>query len=56
MVIEDDIVIVLGLAGSMSTAGQWTLVNWIIKKMFVDVIVSIGANVSEDIVDAMRFG
>ena len=56
MVKEDDLVIVLGLAGSMSTAGQWTLINWLIKNRFVDVIVSTGANVSEDIVDAMGLG
>ena len=56
MVKEEDLVIILGLAGSMSTAGQWTLVNWLIKNRFVDVIVSTGANVSEDIVDAMGFG
>ena len=56
MVKEDDLVIVLGLAGSMSTAGQWTLVNWLIKNRFVDVIVSTGANVSEDIIDAMGLG
>ena len=56
MVKEDDLTIVLGLAGSMSTAGQWTLVNWLIKNRFVDVIVSTGANVSEDIVDAMGLG
>ncbi|MFA5364682.1 MAG: deoxyhypusine synthase family protein [Candidatus Bathyarchaeia archaeon] len=56
MIKEDDLVIVLGLAGSMSTAGQWTLVNWLIKNRFVDVIVSTGANVSEDIVDAMGLG
>lgn len=56
MIKEEDLVIVLGLAGSMSTAGQWTLVNWLIKNRFVDVIVSTGANVSEDIVDAMGLG
>jgi len=56
MVKEEDLVIILGLSGSMSTAGQWTLVNWLIKNRFVDVIVSTGANVSEDIVDAMGFG
>jgi deoxyhypusine synthase len=53
---EDDLTIVLGLAGSMSTAGQWTLINWLIKNRFVDVIVSTGANISEDIVDAMGLG
>ena len=56
MIKEDDLVIVLGLAGSMSTAGQWTLVNWLVQNRFVDVIVSTGANVSEDIVDAMGLG
>jgi deoxyhypusine synthase len=54
LVKDDDLTIVLGLAGSMSTAGQWTLVNWLIKARFIDVIVSTGANVSEDIVDAIR--
>jgi deoxyhypusine synthase len=56
MIKEDDLTIVLGLAGSMSTVGQWTLINWLIKNRFVDVIVSTGANVSEDIVDAMGLG
>ena len=56
MIKEKDTVIVLGLAGSMSTAGQWTLVNWLIKNRFIDIIVSTGANVSEDIVDAMGLG
>lgn len=45
--------IVLGLSGSMSTAGQWKLINWLIERRLVDVIVSTGANVSEDIVEAM---
>jgi deoxyhypusine synthase len=56
MIKEDDVVIVMGLAGSMSTAGQWTLVNWLIRNRFVDIIVSTGANISEDIVDAMGLG
>lgn len=53
MLAEPDLVIVLGLSGSLSTAGQWKLINWLIEKRFVDVIVSTGANVSEDIIDAM---
>jgi deoxyhypusine synthase len=40
----------------MSTAGQWTIVNWLMKNRFIDVLVSTGANVSEDIVDAMGLG
>lgn len=56
MLEEKDLTIIMGLAGSMSTAGQWTIVNWLIKNRFIDVLVSTGANVSEDIVDAMGLG
>ena len=55
MINDKDLTIVLGLSGSMSTAGQWKLVNWLIEKRFIDVIVSTGANVSEDIIDAMGY-
>ena len=56
MINEKDTVIAMGFAGSMSTAGQWTIVNWLIENRFIDVLVSTGANVSEDIVDAMGLG
>lgn len=56
MVKEKDLTIALGYAGSMGTAGQWTIINWLIENRFIDVLVSTGANVSEDIVDAMGFG
>jgi len=56
MLKEPDLTIVMGLAGSMSTAGQWTIVNWLMENRFIDVLVSTGANVSEDIVDAMGLG
>jgi len=56
MLKERDLTIIMGLAGSMSTAGQWKMINWLIEKRFIDVIVSTGANISEDIVDAMGFG
>ena len=56
MIKEKDTVIAMGFAGSMSTAGQWTIVNWLIENRFIDVLVSTGANVSEDIVDAMGLG
>jgi deoxyhypusine synthase len=56
MIKEKDIVIAMGFAGSMSTAGQWTIINWLIENRFIDVLVSTGANVSEDIVDAMGLG
>jgi deoxyhypusine synthase len=55
MIKEKDLTIILGLSGSMSTAGQWTIINWLIENRFIDVLVSTGANVSEDIVPAMGF-
>jgi deoxyhypusine synthase len=51
--LEDNVTIFFGYAGSMSTTGQWKIVNWLIEKRFVDVIVSTGANISEDILEAM---
>jgi deoxyhypusine synthase len=51
----EDTVIFLGLAGSMSTAGQWKTVKWLIERRFVDVLVSTGANITEDLVEAMGF-
>jgi len=51
--LKDDITIFFGYAGSMSTTGQWKIVNWLIEKRFIDVIVSTGANISEDILEAM---
>ena len=56
MVKDENLTIVMGYAGSMGTAGQWTIVNWLIENRFIDVLVSTGANVSEDIVDAMGLG
>ena len=56
MINSKDTVIAMGFAGSMSTAGQWTIVNWLMENRFIDVLVSTGANVSEDIVDAMGLG
>ncbi|MDH7563610.1 MAG: deoxyhypusine synthase [Candidatus Bathyarchaeota archaeon] len=56
MLKEKNLTIIMGFSGSMSTAGQWTIVNWLMKNRFIDVLVSTGANVSEDIVDAMGLG
>jgi deoxyhypusine synthase len=47
--------IFLGLAGSMSTAGMWKIVKWLIENRYVDVVVSTGANISEDMYEAMGF-
>jgi deoxyhypusine synthase len=51
--LKDDLVIFFGYAGSMSTTGQWKIVNWLIENRFIDVVVSTGANISEDILEAM---
>jgi deoxyhypusine synthase len=56
MLKEKDLTIIMGFAGSMSTAGQWKIVNWLIQNRYIDVLVSTGANISEDIVDAMGLG
>jgi deoxyhypusine synthase len=56
MVNDPNVTIAMGYAGSMSTAGQWTIINWLIENRFIDVLVSTGANISEDIVDAMGLG
>lgn len=56
MLMEKDLTIVMGFSGSMSTAGQWKMINWLIEQRYIDVLVSTGANISEDIVDAMGYG
>lgn len=53
MLKDKDLTIVLGYAGSLSTTGQWKLINWLIEKRFIDILVATGANLSEDIVEAM---
>ncbi|MDJ0271054.1 MAG: deoxyhypusine synthase family protein [Candidatus Caldarchaeum sp.] len=50
-----DTVIMLGYAGSLSTTGQWKIVKWLVEKRFVDVVVSTGANISEDLIAAMGY-
>lgn len=55
MVREPNNVIYLGYAGSMSTTGQWKIVRWLVENRLVDVLVSTGANVSEDVFEALGF-
>jgi deoxyhypusine synthase len=47
--------IIMGYAGSLSVAGQWKIINWLISNRLIDVLVSTGANISEDIVEAMGY-
>ena len=55
MLKDSDVTIFMGYAGSMSTTGQWKIINWLIKNRFIDILVSTGANISEDIVEAMGY-
>ena len=47
--------IFMGLTGSLSTTGQWKIVRWLIEKRYVDVLVSTGANISEDLLEAIGY-
>ncbi|MGC8983213.1 MAG: deoxyhypusine synthase [Desulfurococcaceae archaeon] len=55
MVQDPENTIFLGLAGSMSTAGIWKIIKWLVEERYVDVVVSTGANISEDIYEALGF-
>jgi deoxyhypusine synthase len=52
---QKDLTVFLGLTGSLSTTGQWKIIRWLVEKRYVDVIVSTGANVSEDILEALGY-
>lgn len=56
MIRNPNVTILMGYAGSLSTTGQWKIINWLIENRFIDILVSTGANISEDIVDAMGLG
>ncbi|MFN3301757.1 MAG: deoxyhypusine synthase [Patescibacteria group bacterium] len=53
MIKEKELTIFLGFAGSMSTTGQWKIIKWLMENHFIDVLVSTGANISEDIQDSL---
>jgi deoxyhypusine synthase len=52
---QKDLTVFLGLTGSLSTTGQWKIIRWLIRKRYVDVLVSTGANISEDILEALGY-
>jgi len=54
MIKDKNVTIFMGLAGSMSTTGQWRLIKWLMENRFIDVLVSTGANISEDIQDSLH--
>jgi deoxyhypusine synthase len=49
--IESPSYICLGYAGSLSSAGLWPLVNWLLEHGYVDMLVSTSANVTEDLLE-----
>lgn len=55
MLKDKKLTILFGYAGSLSTTGQWKQICWLIKNRFIDVLVATGANISEDIVEAMGY-
>jgi deoxyhypusine synthase len=52
---EKDLTVFLGLTGSLSTTGQWKIIRWLVENRYVDVVVSTGANISEDILEALGY-
>jgi len=55
MLEEEGNLIFMGLTGSLATAGMWPIIKWFIERRYIDVLVSTGANISEDIFEAMGF-
>lgn len=52
---DDHLAVLFGFSGALSVAGQWKIICWLMEHRYIDVLVSTGANISEDIVDAMGF-
>jgi deoxyhypusine synthase len=52
---QKGLTVFLGLTGSLSTTGQWKIIRWLIEKRYVDVLVSTGAIISEDILEALGY-
>ncbi len=53
MIRDPEVTILMGYAGSLSTTGQYEIINWFLERGYVDILVGTGANLSEDIVDGM---
>ncbi len=53
--LSDDVTIIMGLSGAMVAGGMRRIIAWLIERRFVDVIVSTGANIYHDILEAIGF-
>jgi hypothetical protein len=51
--VEGPSLICLGYAASMSSAGMWPLVTWLMERGYVDVLASTSANITEDLLEQM---
>src|SRR5947207_10604220 len=51
--IEGPSLICLGYAASLSSAGLWPLVTWLMERGYVDVLASTSANITEDLLEQM---
>lgn len=49
--VEGESVICLGYAASLSSAGMWPLVTWLMERGYVDVLASTSANITEDLLE-----
>jgi deoxyhypusine synthase len=52
---QKGLTVFLGLSGSLSTTGQWKIIRWLVENRYADVVVSTGANISEDILEALGY-
>ena len=55
MITDKNTTILFGYAASLSTTGQWKIINWLLENHYIDILVGTGANLSEDIIEAMGF-
>ncbi|MGC8492192.1 MAG: deoxyhypusine synthase family protein [Syntrophobacteraceae bacterium] len=53
MISSPDVTVMLGYAGALSVAGQWKVIAWMLEQGYIDILVPTGANISEDIIEAM---
>jgi deoxyhypusine synthase len=49
--VDGQSLVCLGLAGSLSSAGLWPLVTWLVERGYVDLVVSTCANATEDLLE-----
>lgn len=55
MMSDPTVTVFLGYAASLSVAGQSKIITWLMEQGLIDVLVATGANLSEDIVEAMGY-